>query len=101
MTFRRRYLRRLQRAAGEGEGESARDASLIEDDQVQGLPPKTDIAPQPRRGQDRQLATLPNQTLQTPISVELPTSAPPEAPNALASVSSTYVSDDKGRLRKY
>ncbi|BCS30175.1 uncharacterized protein APUU_80478S [Aspergillus puulaauensis] len=90
-----KYLRQLQQAARAREGESTTDVAC-DRDHIQHQPPEKDVCQHP--SSDGQLASLPNQSFHTPISVES-ASVPPEASNPLASTSSAYLSDDKGRLR--
>ncbi|RDH30767.1 fungal-specific transcription factor domain-domain-containing protein [Aspergillus welwitschiae] len=66
---------------------------------AQSRPLETGSGSQFPRGRDTQPASLPNQALQTPTSIQLPDNIHLEASNPLASTSSAYLSDDNGRLR--
>ncbi|VUC29758.1 unnamed protein product [Clonostachys rosea] len=94
------YLRSLQQqAAAPREAESNPEDSTCMEHTTQTLlrPENEAITDRPPPVEDEAPFSLQHQPLQTPISIEC-AQGHPEASNPLASASSEYVSDDKGRL---
>lgn len=100
-----RYLRQLQRALRDGNSQYDESSGIEQEPDNQSQPGPPSEHSHREDSSDDQPATrssdeLSATALQTPVSVPQ-MNASPEPTNPLASATTTYVSDDSGRLRKF